>query len=275
MKRNEYLSDRHVAGFVEWAGHLVRGEWGLEHSWKGKGPAFQCRTLYGAFQGYLWPNSYKKGDRFIDTVRKFDRFRREFEEAGGISSRRDQSQFIATAKSVAGWGGIRRLKFDHWELMTPPQLQEQVDDIRSRLDPASGDTNNLRGIRMTSGFSKIYAALIPGLPIYDSRVACAQTCLVRLYCRCAGLSTTPSFLNLGMPEPYGNKDGRCKQTINREENEEYAKANMQFAWLMQGLVAEPGDFGEVPEDLRVDALQSAFFMLGYARLRDDAVVKSR
>jgi hypothetical protein len=44
---------------------------------------------------------------------------------------------------------------------------------------------------------------------------------------------------------------------------------------MQGLVAEPGDFSEVPENLRVDALQSALFMLGYTKLQDDAVVKPR
>jgi hypothetical protein len=274
IKRNEYLSDRHVAGFVDWAGHLVRGERQLKHSWNGKGPSFRCQTIYEAFQRYRWPNSVN-GDRFTDTVRKFDRFRQEFEHVGAISSRGDQCQFIATAKAVADWGGIRRLKFDHWELMTPSQLQAHIDDIRSRLDPATGDTNNLRGIRMTSGFSKIYAALIPGLPIYDSRVACAQTCLVRLYCRYADLSTTPSFLNLGMPQPYGNKEGRCRQTISREQSEDYAKANLQFAWLMQGLVAEPGDFSEVPENLRVDALQSALFMLGYTKLQDDAVVKPR
>ena len=273
MKRNEYLSDRHVSGFVEWAGFLVRGEWRLEHSWHGKGPSFRCQTLCEAFQRYRWPNSVR-GDSFFDTVRKFDHFRQEFESIGAISSRGDQARFIANGKAVAGWGGIRTLKFDHWELMTPHQLQAHIDDVRSRLDPASADTDNLRRMRMSSGFSKIYAALIPGLPIYDSRVACAHTCLVRLYCRDAGLSITPSLLNLGMPDPYGNKRGRCKPTIRREQNEEYAKANLQFAWLMRELVADPGDFANVPEHLRVDALQSALFMLGYARLADDAVVKS-
>ena len=235
---------------------------------------FHCSTLYEAFQGYLWPNSFH-GDRFADTVRKFDRFRETFENIGAISNRGDQDRFIGNAKAVAGWGGIRTLKFDDWGLMAPLQLQTHIDDVKSRLDPTNGDTGDLRGIRMSSGFSKIYAALIPSLPIYDSRVACAQTCLVRLYCRDAGLSTTPPLLNLGMPEPYGNKDGRCKQTISREQSEEYARANLEFAWLMQALVADPGDFKDVPEHLRVDALQSALFMLGYARLSDDAVIKSR
>ena len=42
---------------------------------------------------------------------------------------------------------------------------------------------------------------------------------------------------------------------------------------MQKMVEDPGDFENVPESQRVDALQSALFMLGYARLADDAIVK--
>ena len=84
MKRDQYLAHGDVSGFVQWASGLVRGELGLEHRWKGKGPAFRCSTLYEAFQGYLWPNSLH-GDRFADTVRKFDRFHETFEDIGAIS----------------------------------------------------------------------------------------------------------------------------------------------------------------------------------------------
>ena len=73
MNRDAYLSQRDVAGFVEWAGHLVSGEWGLEHSWKGKGPPFRCHTLYEAFQNYRWPNSSRqrrKCRRYHDEVRQ-------------------------------------------------------------------------------------------------------------------------------------------------------------------------------------------------------------
>ena len=274
MKRAEYLADDKVARFVEWSRHLVRGVWRLEHSWKGKGPEFRCSSLYEAYQSYRWPNSVN-GDRFTDTVRKFDRFRQQFESVGIISDKDDQARFIAIAKAVAGWGGIHSLKFDDWELMTPSHLQAHIDDVKSKLYPACADTYNLRRIRMTSGFSKIYAALIPGFPIYDSRVACALACLVRLYCGEANLSTTPSLLELGMPDYQGNRGGRCKPSIRRDQNEKYAVANLQFAWLMQGLVAEPGEFADVPEHLRMHALQSALFMLGYERLADDAVSKKR
>ena len=149
-----------------------------------------------------------------------------------------------------------------------------IANVRNKLDPLSSDTEHLRGFKfMGSGFSKVYSALILGFPIYDSRVACALACLVEFYCRDKHLCAVPPLLNLGIPPGQGNKGGRCKQSIFYNQESKYARANLQFAWLMQGLVVDPGDFENVPESRRVDALQSALFMLGYAKLREGAVVK--
>ena len=278
MKRIDYLSQPEVTGFVHWAGHLVRGEWRLEHSWRGKGPAFHCGTLYEAFSLYLWPNS-DSGGGFAETVREFDRFRVAFTEICTICTRDDQRKVVAVSRDIVDWGSIRNLKaLDDWELMRPDELQSYIDTTKRILDPVTGDTDKLDSIRyMGAGFSKIYAALIPGLPIYDSRVACALACLVRLYCRDNGLSRVPPLLNLGIPSGQGNKNGRCKATLHYSQRGRklYAKSNLQFAWLMQGMTSDPGEFAQVPAGQRVDALQSALFMLGYARLRDDAVVKGR
>ena len=271
MRRNQFLADDQVAKFVQWTSHLMRGEWPLEHNWKGKGPAFSCSSLYEAFELYLWPNRVG-GDSFADTMRTFDRFRDKFEDIGPIHNQDSQSRFIANAKDIAGWGGIHSLKFDDWMSMTPLQLQKYIDDTKSRLDPAHADTDDLPVIRMGSGLSKIYSALIPGLLIYDSRVACALACLVRLYCRDTGISRVPELLDLGMPLGRSTAD-RCAATYISAA--EYTKANLRFSWLIQGLIADPGDFAAVSEDRRPDALQSALFMLGYTRLSDDAITKLR
>lgn len=273
MKRGAYLGDESVAAFVEWAGHLVRGEWGLEHSYTERkgGAQFQCSTLYGAFQTYRW-----NGDDFAGTVRKFDRFAQVFDDIGVISTYADQDHFIANAIDVANWGRINLTLYD-WKGMRPSDLAELICDIKRRLNPANADTDGLRGFKyMRSGYSKIYSALIPGFPIYDSRVACALACLVEIYRQDAGLPKTPALLNLGIPPGRGNDGGRCPSPrIYPSQESKYARANLQFAWLMQGLDAEPGDFAPVPAGRRVDALQSALFMLGYARLGGDAVVKAR
>lgn len=277
MKRNEYLANPHVGGFIEWAGHLVRGEWRLEHSYvhRGNGHEFQCVTLYEAFDGYFWPNSVT-GPSFDDTVEVFENYRQRFEAIGTIETIDDQREFLVIAREIVTWGEINLPALDDkWGRMKPEDLQSHIAKTKRKLDPIRSDTDQLRGFKyMRSGFSKIYSALIPGLPIYDSRVACALACLVRLYCQRKDLSSVPSLLDLGIPSGRGNEGDRCKKPV-LQYSATYAKNNLKFAWLMQGLVADPGDFRDVPEHLRVDALQSALFMLGYAKLNDDAVVKSR
>ena len=278
MKRDAYLSQRDVAGFAEWAGHLVRGEWGLEHSWKGKGPAFQCHTLYEAFQNYRWPNSTRRGESAFDTMTRFANFRRSLDDIGVISTSAQRDLFVSISREIAAWGGIRNLaRLDEWGRMEPHQLQNHIVKVRQQLNPVTGDTAALVGFRhMGSAFSKIYSALIPGLPIYDSRVACALLCLVRLYSQDTGQHRTPPPLDLGIPTGRGNEGGRCTTPpIRYIQEAKYAQANLSFAWLMLALTADPGEFGNLPERQRADALQSALFMLGYARLRDDAIVKGR
>ena len=273
MKRDDYLSQPEVADFLDWAGHLMRGEWGLEHSWteKRNGESFRCSTLYQAFQGYRW-----KRDTFADTARKFDDFRRDLDSIGVIANPAQRDLFVEVAREVVGWGGINNLKrLNEWGQMAPRQLQSHIAETRRKLNPATANTDELDDFPyMGAGFSKIYAALIPGLPIYDSRVACALACLVRLYCQDAGRPRVPALLTFGVPESRGNEGGRCqKPALRYGQDEKYAKANLQFAWLLAGLTANPGQFGNLPANRRVDAVQSALFMLGYARLRDDAIVK--
>ena len=277
MKRNEYLADPQVVGFIEWAGHLARGDSRLEHSWNDKrgGLPFCCSSLYEAFQGYRWPNT-PNGDTFTDTICKFDNFRQIFGEIGVVYSDVDQFRFIGNAQEILEWGKIPKRKnlLDGWKRWKPIELQAYIAKVKGGFDPVCADTNHLGWVKfMGSGFSKIYSALIPGLPIYDSRVACALACLVESYRQDVGLSRVPSQLDLGIPGGQGNKAGRCQPSIRYDQKSKYAKANLQFAWLMQALAEEPGEFADVPEHRRVDALQSALFMLGYARLRNDAVVK--
>ena len=175
-------------------------------------------------------------------------------------------------------GRYQRLpRLDEWGRMEPHQLQNHIAKVRQQLNPVTGDTAALGGFRyMGSAFSKIYSALIPGLPIYDSRVACALLCLVRLYCLDTGQYQTPPLLTWGTVQARWQRGRQMHNpSIRTTQEAKYAQANLRFAWLMQALTADPGEFGNLPESQRADALQSALFMLGYARLRDDAIVKGR
>ena len=276
MNQGEFLASADVQRFVEWAGHLVRGEWSLTHQWTTQeryGGNFSCGNLYEAYRSYSWHHL-----SIDQTMEFFDDRREELEAVGSIATYDDKRKFLDIAKKIAvDWGGSNTLNLNslrNWGGITPAKFQQHIDEIKQKLDPAKADTKDLpASLRMGAGFSKIYSALIPGLPIYDSRVACALACLVGLYCQDRELSSAPSLLELGRPKGRDSGGSRCEPTIRHDEQLKYAKANLQFAWLMQALVADPGDFGNLPGSRRVDALQSALFMLGYARLRDDAVVK--
>ena len=277
MKRDDYLADKDVAGFVQWAGHLVRGDWGLDHSYKGKGPAFRCTTLYRAYEGYRWPNSVN-GERASATMDRFDDYRRRFAAIPPITTDADRREFFAIAEEILKWGGINNLKPGsnmHWGRMSLTQLQQHIEELKSAFNPETANTWNLPGsLSMTSGFSKIYSALVPGFPIYDSRVACALTCLVRLYKQDTGTRLSGDRLVFPVPANRGPKSRCDDPKIHHYQTEKYAEANLKTAWLLQRLAYDQGEFASVPEHRRMDALQSALFMLGYTALQDDAVVKT-
>ena len=276
MNRDEFLANADVKRFVEWAGHLARSDWRLEHSYKGKGPEFRCSTLYEAFEQYHWPNPFN-GPTFDNTIAAFRHYRNRFDEVGMIDSPEKRERVFGIARQTAGWGGINNLGVSsarHWGRMQPTELERHITEIKNKLDPDHADTDNLpEMMSMTSGFSKIYAALIPGLPIYDSRVACALACLIRLYQRDQGVPVDSKALAFPIPAHRGSD--RCiHPAVRYDQAHKYADANLKCAWLLQGLLEEPGDFAEVSAHLRMNALQSALFMLGYARLADDAIVKA-
>lgn len=275
MNRSEFLADGQVTAFVQWASHLVTGEWGLEHSYKGKGPGFRCTTLYEAFRQYHWPNPFN-GPSFGDTIEVFENYRHKLDRIDLITHTADQREFFDVAQDILKWGGINNLRVSsdrHWGRMQPADLQNHISEVKRKLDPAQADTDDLpESLRMSSGFSKIYSALIPDLPIYDSRVACALTCLLGLYQKNAQVNVTGETLSFPVPAHRGSE--RCTYpAIRHDQVARYAAANLKCAWLLQELLTRPGEFASVPELHRVDALQSALFMLGYAQLGDEAVVK--
>ena len=275
MKRDEYLQDKQVAGFTEWAGQLVTGDLKLTHRWKSRGTDFECNTLYDALEQYRWPDNSNRLD-WRATARRLQEFRSNFGDIGVIDDRVKQSRFVDNAEAIVEWGGIRNLgKLNEWRSLPPERLQDLIENIRSKLNPETADTDSLADLSYVgSGFSKIYSLLIDGFPIYDSRVACALNCLVGIYCGREQVEQRPNLLKLRMPprkEPKHFRYHRCARPRMSYHGPAYAQDNLKAAWLLQEMVREPGKFGQVEGFEPVDALQHALFMVGYAKLPDTAV----
>ena len=275
MKRDEYLADEHVSEFTKWAGQLVTGDLTLTHHWKSRGTDFQCASLYGALEQYRWPDNSRALDCRA-TARRLREFRINFDDIGAVDSGVKQARFVDNAAAVIRWGGIPfPKKLNDWRSMPLERLQALIEDIRAKLDPETADTADLAGFRyMGSGFSKVYSVLIDGFPIYDSRVACALNCLVGIYCRRHKVGPRPDSLKLRMPprrEPKTVRFHRCDRPRMNNDSAAYARDNLKAAWLLQEMIREPGEFGQVEWFEPVDALQHALFMVGYASLPDSAV----
>lgn len=273
MNRNDYLHDPVVLAFSDWANHLMSGEKLLTHTWEGKGPAFQCQTLFEAYEKYRWPNSVN-GENFSGTMERFAGYGSVFDDIGEITTAAKQDAFVRNARKIVAWGGINNLNaLDTWAAMTPNELQRLINHAKRVLNPNTGTTDELGGFKyMTSGFSKIYSALVPNFPIYDSRVACALACLVRIFCRSTNITAMPISLEFGVPAHRGSQ--RCQHpAIHYYQTEKYAETNLRAAWLLGMLVDNPGRFREVDAPHRMEALQSALFMIGYARLSDDSIAE--
>ena len=183
------LADQGVADFVGWAADLVGGRRLLTRRWhspQGSGFTFRCESLREACEKYHWP-MVGASKRFYETARLFDGWQAVM--ANGTlwssSSPGARNPFRETAIEVTRWGRMTQVEKD-LEQMGQSEMEVLFANARL-LDPASGDAD-LRVLRtggilyMNSGYSKIYAMMLESFPIYDSRVACALTSLVRAHC---------------------------------------------------------------------------------------------
>ena len=125
--------------------------------------------------------------------------------------------------------------------------------------------------------------MVPGLPIYDSRVACALTSLILTHCRELELPQVPEALQLGIPQPKGKQ---CRNPsvapyhfLNIWDSSKYggayAVSNVRAAWLIGELVTRCSPFSSLPANRHSLALQSALFMIGYRCFDEQAFGRRR
>lgn len=286
MKQEAYLRDPDVARFLEWVEPLAAGRRGIHIRWNSRGHPFKCETLEQAYLCYNWRGRVERGNgssetitTFQETERVFDHWRRTMAAimGRGASKPDDHELFILTARRIRQWGGIHK----HGDLdKLGSRAFAVLSDNARRLNPASGDTEDLRSFRhMGSGYSKIYAMMVPSLPIYDSRVACALTSLILIHRRQYELPGVPETLQLGVPQSQGNQPRNPSShpyafpTIwhSADHGGRYAVSNLKAAWLIAEMASRGEPFASMEKDLGILALQSALFMIGYRRFDESAL----
>ena len=286
MKQSEYLGNHGVQDFLRWAADLVSGCRGLHMQWRspqGRGFTFRCDSLWEAYEKYRWPmTGTAKG--FAETARMFEQWQRVMSDQAlwRASPSGAPNTLREAAIEVVVWGRMPQVKSE-LERMGRPEMDVLFANARL-LDPVSGDEDRKllmeAGMRyMGSGYSKIYAMMLDSFPIYDSRVACALTSLIRAYCLERNLHNVPDLLRLGVvpgrDKPRNPSDDRYEFPVIRVGTQygraRHASSNMRTAWLLNRLAECEGKNGGWPEGREALAIQSALFMVGYREFGKEAL----
>ncbi len=273
MRRAEYLAEPAVADFLNWIRPLVEGRRALVHAWiGGRGEAFGCTSLFEAFGQYQWPfritlpghYSETVGRSFAETEFVLGQLSIELQRA---AADRNSERFTDYAIAVLKWGGVTKANVP-W--LTSRSSREVLDviDAADLLDPEKADLAQLAGIpRLNSGFTKIYALMLRGSVIYDSRVGAALTYLIAQYMREAALTYTPTPLRLRLPTGYQRGGLPYRRvpgfTTLGSSPAAWADSNIRASWLL-GEAARHGEFSSFEPAQRLRAIESACFMLGYS-----------
>lgn len=274
MNREQYLADPDVRSFIEWCTPLLQVGGVFRHGYdipvrgsrEGGRPArrpWACDSLFDAYIRYEW-----RGEDFEATERSLASIRGPMREA---HLRGDADALIRAAEQVLHWGGVLARNREPLRILGE-RAPHAFSAAMAQLDPARADTRQMDAVwRMNSGFTKIYALLLDGFPMYDGRVGAALGYLVRCHLG-ADATAIPETIRF----PWGAGQGSLRGDARKNRNpsspalrfpalratRQHAIANVRAAWLI-GALGQSGEFGTIEPARRLLALQSALFMIGY------------
>ena len=275
MDRIMFLRDTDVQEFLQWAAHFTSGDWQLTQISGDRFTRNEVVSLYRAHTRYLWDDKdFKATTKLLDGFR--DRIRRAMRK--GHKSQAARAEFFAAAKDIMDWG---RAQVPRITKRMRLRALEELSKSSSKLDPKTATMEGLSGFKyMGAGFSKVYSMMLADFPIYDSRVACALTSLIVLFCEDTRRAKAPEALDIGVPPGRATTQrnpSRRPYVIRKiayTQKPFYARSNVKAAWLLKHLATKaPGEFAVISGDRRVRAMEAGLFMLGYERLPAGSVVK--
>ena len=283
-KRN-YLQSPYVQGFIRWLEPCLDQD-NLNHEFYIKRPGiyWSCTSLHSAFESYNWPFRYtcptskqeRKGYSFTETFQFLSRMSERLRQ----SVREDNTKLCRDCcTAILAWGGVKA-KNEKRILSMGESLCQYLKTVQEKLDLESEKIQLNGEFIITSGFVKIYALLVDNFIMYDGRVGAALGLLARRYCEEERLESIPQELLFS----FGR--GREAEASSIESNrrnpsrgnyrfpemtgnpEQHLKDSIRASWLLKRILENTNSrFNTLPQngplDMRLWALQSALFMIGY------------
>ena len=193
MNRSEYLRDSSVEAFIDWLRPHVRGDCLFQHTFTMLKPHldWSCNSIWEAYENYWWPIPGRNTGSFEANQGELDRLAADVRRARDGD---DQDGFVDAACGILRWGGVMRSNKATLRDLGRTALST-FREASLLLDLSHADTSRLDGVRyMNAGWTKVYALMLDGFPIYDGRVGAAMGYLVQRYCVSACLCQVPTRL---------------------------------------------------------------------------------
>ena len=139
---------------------------------------WECTSIFDAYERYWW--RFKTAVPSTDEVVSGASFQESYDVLGRIQAQLrdaidhgDALRFLDSALSVLRWGGV--LPHNRATLVgLGDTILEEFAGAMQQLQATSADIDGLSNVRlMNAGFTKIYALLLDGFPIYDGRAGAA------------------------------------------------------------------------------------------------------
>ena len=226
---------------------------------------WSCNSIWEAYENYWWPLRGRNTGSFEANQGELDRLAVDIRRARDDN---DQNGFLEAARGVLRWGGTERSNKDTLRDLGGTALSV-FRKASALLDPSHADTSRLDGVRyMNAGWTKVYALMLDGFPIYDGRVGAAMGYLVQRYCVSAHVCSVPSQLRFRWGAAQGRQNrnpSTCSLRFPRftyASPRTWAECNLWAAWIL-GEVCREGRFGGLPPHCQLRALEAALFMIGY------------
>ena len=193
MNRSEYLRDSSVEAFIDWLRPHVRGDCLFHHTFTMLKPHldWSCNSIWEAYENYWWPIPGRNTGSFEANQGELDRLAADVRRARDGD---DQDGFVDAACGILRWGGVMRSNKATLRDLGRTALST-FREASLLLDLSHAYTSRLDGVRyMNAGWTKVYALMLDGFPIYDGRVGAAMGYLVQRYCVSARLCQVPTRL---------------------------------------------------------------------------------
>lgn len=274
MTQAAFLALPHVERFTAFLINHLSAEGYFEHRYRHRKSRadWDCNSLYEAFKKYDW-----NGEDYEQTSKKLKPLAEELRRS---VRENDNAACQAACVGILDWGGVGKQKPTNITALDtlaekhgslPAYFEKvQADLVRADFSTAT----SWDGIKMNSGYTKLYAMLFEDFIIYDSRVGAALGLLVRHWCVQEGLDIVPKELRFAFKYVPGGTAVRQSRNPSYgsltfgplRSDRHHTEHNMWANWLLTAVVAQltptsPLREQEARERLR--AVEAALFMIGY------------